>query len=236
MFIMAINVVANQPPERLPTGILHSRAKTNTQCCSLCIWKHFLFYWEPICLPLKIFTVLKGKKINIHTVWKPKRDPWVKKYLFSSKKFSILFSQSVSLTQYVVLSVHMSVRLFQLASESLRDIVARRRSDYCPREAIFKHLPINCFCCDDSKKHIKHGSCEWPQPTIPSHHDLFYRLCLLKDQGPKPKIIKRQCQCQGGRGRDGEDLKALEHGDGDRDGQHLHETFKIPSKYILITF
>ena len=27
---------------------------------------------------------------------------------------------------------------FQLASESLRDIVARRRSDYCPRGAIFK--------------------------------------------------------------------------------------------------
>ena len=47
------------------------------------------------------------------------------------------FSQSVSLTQYVVLSVRHPVHLFQLASELLRDIVARRRSDYLPRGAIF---------------------------------------------------------------------------------------------------
>ena len=45
-----------------------------------------------------------------------------------------IFSQSVSLTQYVVC---LSVRLFQLASESPCDIVAGRRSDYCPLGAIF---------------------------------------------------------------------------------------------------
>ena len=48
-----------------------------------------------------------------------------------------IFSQSVSLTQYVVLSVCPPVRLFQLASESSDNAVARRRSDYCPRGAIF---------------------------------------------------------------------------------------------------
>ena len=57
---------------------------------------------------------------------------------------SQLFSQSISLTQYVVLSVCppvcLSVRLFQLASESLRDIVVRRRSDYCPHGGIFSQL------------------------------------------------------------------------------------------------
>ena len=42
------------------------------------------------------------------------------------KTSTTFFSQSVSLTQYVVLSV----RLFQLASESSHDVVARRRSDY----------------------------------------------------------------------------------------------------------
>ena len=51
----------------------------------------------------------------------------------------ILFIQSVSLTQYVVLSVCLSVRLFQLASELSRDIVDRRCSDYCPHGAIFTH-------------------------------------------------------------------------------------------------
>ena len=51
--------------------------------------------------------------------------------------FGPIFSQSVSLTQYVVLSVRLSVCLFQLASEVSRDIVARRRSDYSPRGAIF---------------------------------------------------------------------------------------------------
>ena len=45
-----------------------------------------------------------------------------------------IFSQSVSLTQYVVLSVC----LFQLASELSPDVVARRRPDYCPRGAIFR--------------------------------------------------------------------------------------------------
>ena len=45
-----------------------------------------------------------------------------------------IFSQSVSLTQYVVLSVHPLVCPFQLASELLRDIVARRRSDYQTRK------------------------------------------------------------------------------------------------------
>ena len=54
------------------------------------------------------------------------------------------FSQSVSLTQYVVLSVCPSACLFQLASESLRDIVARRRSDYCPRGAIFTLVSDIC--------------------------------------------------------------------------------------------
>ena len=53
-----------------------------------------------------------------------------------------LFSQSVSLTQYVVLSVSVSACLpvhpFQLASESSHNVVARRRSDYCLRGAIFK--------------------------------------------------------------------------------------------------
>ena len=48
-----------------------------------------------------------------------------------------IFSQSVSLTQYVVLFACLSVRLFQLASESSVDVVARQRSDYCPRGAIF---------------------------------------------------------------------------------------------------
>ena len=38
---------------------------------------------------------------------------------------------------YLLPYEEMSVRLFQLASESLRDVVARRRSDYCPRGAIF---------------------------------------------------------------------------------------------------
>ena len=44
-----------------------------------------------------------------------------------------IFGQSVSLTQYVVLCVP----LFQLASESLHDVVARQRSDFCSRGAIF---------------------------------------------------------------------------------------------------
>ena len=60
---------------------------------------------------------------------------------FINLLFDYFFSQSVSLTQYVVLSVclsvHLSVRLFQLASELSRDIVARRHSDYCPCGAIF---------------------------------------------------------------------------------------------------
>ena len=47
-----------------------------------------------------------------------------------------IFSQSVSLTQYEVLSVCLSVRLFQLASELSGDIIARRCSDYCPRGVI----------------------------------------------------------------------------------------------------
>ena len=71
----------------------------------------------------------------------------------------MIFSQSVSLTQYVVLSACppvrlsacppvrlsacLSVRLFQLASELSRDIVARRPADYCPHGAIFLsvHVP-----------------------------------------------------------------------------------------------
>ena len=52
----------------------------------------------------------------------------------------LFFSQSVSLSQYVVLSVRLTDSLFQLASESLRDIIARRRSDYRPRGAIFAKL------------------------------------------------------------------------------------------------
>ena len=48
-----------------------------------------------------------------------------------------IFSQSVSLTQYVVLSVCLSACTFQLASELSHNVVARRRSDYCPRGAIF---------------------------------------------------------------------------------------------------
>ena len=48
------------------------------------------------------------------------------------------FSQSVSLTQNVVLSVRLSICLFQLASKLPLDIIARRRSDYCPRGAIFR--------------------------------------------------------------------------------------------------
>ena len=61
-----------------------------------------------------------------------------------------IFSQSVSLTQYVVLSVrHLSACPFQLASESSRDVVARRRSDYCPSGIIFKKnfrslRPLRC--------------------------------------------------------------------------------------------
>ena len=51
------------------------------------------------------------------------------------------FSQRVSLTQYVVLSLRLSVRLFQLASESSVDVVTRRRSDYCPLGAIFFWRP-----------------------------------------------------------------------------------------------
>ena len=51
--------------------------------------------------------------------------------------FNKIFSQSVSLTQYVVLFVCLSFRLFQLASDSSRDIAARRCSAYCPRGAIF---------------------------------------------------------------------------------------------------
>ena len=55
------------------------------------------------------------------------------------------FSQSVSLTQYGVLSVRLSACLpvclpvcpFQLASKSSHNVVARRRSDYCPKGAIF---------------------------------------------------------------------------------------------------
>ena len=62
---------------------------------------------------------------------------WVQSYLTNRQQAvwinHVLFSQSVSLTQYVVLCVH----LFQLASESSRNVVARRRSDYCPRGAIF---------------------------------------------------------------------------------------------------
>ena len=38
----------------------------------------------------------------------------------------------------VRLSVCLSIRLFQLASYSSHDVIARRRSDYCPRGAIFK--------------------------------------------------------------------------------------------------
>ena len=57
------------------------------------------------------------------------------------KTHCFLFSQSVSLTQYVVLSVRHPVCPpvcpFQLASESSRYVVDRRRSDYCPRGAIF---------------------------------------------------------------------------------------------------
>ena len=48
--------------------------------------------------------------------------------------YCFIFSQSVSLTQYVVLSVRLSarqsVRLFQLAFELSQDVVARRCSDY----------------------------------------------------------------------------------------------------------
>ena len=44
----------------------------------------------------------------------------------SFRKNIVIFSESVSLTKYVVLSVCPSL-----------DIVARRRSDYCPRGAIF---------------------------------------------------------------------------------------------------
>ena len=54
-----------------------------------------------------------------------------------------IFSQSVSLTQYVVLSVRLSACTFQLASESSHNVVARRRSDYCPRGAIFVTYMIN---------------------------------------------------------------------------------------------
>ena len=61
------------------------------------------------------------------------------------------FSQSVSLTQCVVLSVclsvRQSVRLFQLTSESLCDVVARRRSDYCPCGAIFESSLIGKPFC-----------------------------------------------------------------------------------------
>ena len=32
--------------------------------------------------------------------------------------------------------VRLSVRMFQLASQSLRDVVAKRRYDYCPLRAI----------------------------------------------------------------------------------------------------
>ena len=49
---------------------------------------------------------------------------------------TIFFSQSVSLTQYVVMSVRLSACPFQLASETSRDVVARQLSDYCPRGAI----------------------------------------------------------------------------------------------------
>ena len=55
--------------------------------------------------------------------------------------FSRIVSQSVSLTQYMVLfvcqSVRPPIRLFQLALELSSDVEARRRSDYCPRGAIF---------------------------------------------------------------------------------------------------
>ena len=54
-----------------------------------------------------------------------------------------LFSQSISLTQYVVLCACLSVCLFQLASKSSQVVVARRRSDYCPRGAIFWY--VLCF-------------------------------------------------------------------------------------------
>ena len=71
---------------------------------------------------------LYGPKIFIQTqnLYGPKKN-------FGPK----IFSQSVSLTQYVVLSVCPPVRLFQLASELSRDVIARRRSDYCPHGAIF---------------------------------------------------------------------------------------------------
>jgi len=40
-----------------------------------------------------------------------------------------IFSQSVSLTEYMALSVLLSACPFELALELLHDIVARRRSD-----------------------------------------------------------------------------------------------------------
>ena len=66
-----------------------------------------------------------------------------KKHVFWLIQVQIgFFSQSVRLTQYVVLCACLSVCLFQLASESSPVIVARRRSDYCPRGAIFSYRAL----------------------------------------------------------------------------------------------
>ena len=48
-----------------------------------------------------------------------------------------LVRASAWLNTWSCLSVCLSVRLFQLASELSHDVVARRRSDYCPHGAIF---------------------------------------------------------------------------------------------------
>ena len=61
----------------------------------------------------------------------------INKYFMIHKFKNFLFSQPDSIRGPVRHPVCPPVCPFQLASESLCDVVARRRSDYCPRGAIF---------------------------------------------------------------------------------------------------